>query len=289
MITLDQLTKIINDHILHSANIVFKSCYNYIVVLKMLDDTITNENRLDVVDSKHAKFRANKLFTKMIISKFTGDLITEVYNTTYKNKKILYKVGKVIIIDNYDLDGEQICSTGIHYFKSIESAYYYETCNNCGNFKKWYDNGRIEMEYEIYTKCDSDGHSIIYEKRKSWNRAGYLEIVCNYKDNKLHGKYTSFDETGLVRVKCNYKNNVLHGKYKKWYSNGQLHKKCNYERGILVGKCKTWYVNGKPYISCNYSKYGRLHGKYKKWHRDSQHMGQPYIECKYEYGIPCIK
>src|SRR5438128_254473 len=49
---------------------VFKSCdYEWIVVLKKLSDTLTNEDRHCVVDARYAKFRANKLKVMLIFNK----------------------------------------------------------------------------------------------------------------------------------------------------------------------------------------------------------------------------
>jgi hypothetical protein len=40
----------------HNKTIVYKSCSDYIIVLRKLTDTITNESRDDVIDPQHAYF-----------------------------------------------------------------------------------------------------------------------------------------------------------------------------------------------------------------------------------------
>ena len=99
---------------------VYKSCGNYIVVLEKLIDTITNELRTNITDPKYAKYRANKLKTILIINKFDPlDVIMEIENSFYA-KKVVYRTGEIIEIDDYDYDANEVCTRGIHYFKTIE-------------------------------------------------------------------------------------------------------------------------------------------------------------------------
>jgi hypothetical protein len=47
---------------------VYKACQNSIVTLQLLEDTVTNENRKDVVDDNYAKFRCDKALVVDITS-----------------------------------------------------------------------------------------------------------------------------------------------------------------------------------------------------------------------------
>jgi hypothetical protein len=123
---MDYLGTILASYI-ESEEYVYKSCYNYIVVLLKLADTKTNESRSKITNPLYAKYRANKLKVIAIVHKFDPTkLITEVENSSYERNKVIYKVGKILEISDYDDDLENVCSTGIHYFKTVEPAFYYD-------------------------------------------------------------------------------------------------------------------------------------------------------------------
>ena len=46
---------------IHDPKYVYKSCGECIVILKKLETTITNEDRMDIANRKFAAFRANEL------------------------------------------------------------------------------------------------------------------------------------------------------------------------------------------------------------------------------------
>ena len=140
-----------------SRDIVFKSCSrNWIVVLQKLDDTICNEHRTNVVNPLFAKYRANKLKVLDIFNKFTHKTTDTVTNSIHTATTIEYSVGKNVCADKYDLNENNICTTGIHYFKHPEVAYYTELnvdeefCELCvkDEHKTWYDNGATHSVYK---------------------------------------------------------------------------------------------------------------------------------------------
>jgi hypothetical protein len=106
--------------------IYYKSCGEYIILLKKYIDTITNENRLNIYDIENASYRANKMFIYDIIHKINPDTkINKLYNTIY-HKKILYEKGKIVECTDYDYNINHIYTTGIHYYKNKERALYDE-------------------------------------------------------------------------------------------------------------------------------------------------------------------
>ena len=107
---------------------VFKSCQKeWIVVMERTDGTETNEKRLYVKDKRYAKYRASKLRVIAIINKFDPkNIIFDVVNSVYKNEKIVYKVGREVLPNFYDRDILKICAGGIHYYSTIEPAFYEE-------------------------------------------------------------------------------------------------------------------------------------------------------------------
>jgi antitoxin component YwqK of YwqJK toxin-antitoxin module len=207
---------------------VFKSCSReWIVILEKLEDTHTNENRCDIVDPLYAKFRANKLKVVNIIHKFKNQEIDKIQNSVYSDKKITYKKGEVIEDENFNVNIENVCAPGIHYFKSKEAAFYYEIPDNyTGRYNQWYQNGQRYIEC-VFKNGKLDG---LY---KEWHGNGQLKIICMYEDGNLDGFYKKWYSNGKLYIYCKYKNRALDGKYEEWLPNGRLKKQCGYINGCL--------------------------------------------------------
>jgi hypothetical protein len=127
--------------------IVYKSCQKkWIVTLKTLEDTITNISRplspIGVADAQHAKFRGNKFMVVRIEDKHDPTItIDSVANSCYANSKLVYTVGEIVEVPDYDMNLNKICSTGIHFFLSKEAAFQYERCGNDGVHIMYHENG----------------------------------------------------------------------------------------------------------------------------------------------------
>ena len=119
-----------------SDEIVYKSCHPYIVVMKKTPDTITNENRTSITNRLNATYRANMLYVIDIFHKVTSEKINEIQNTSYKNKKLVYKVGSTVQ-SNFNTNVEDTYGEGIYYFLNKEIAYDYEN-NIMNGIKKYY-------------------------------------------------------------------------------------------------------------------------------------------------------
>ena len=122
---------------------VFKSCGKYIVVLEKLPDTITNESRSNISDPIYAKYRANKLRVVLIINKFDqSDIIKEIENTFY-HKKIRYEKDKIVEVYDHDMKFNEVYTEGIHYFRTIEQAFYWQLFDfnllYTGKYIQWYE------------------------------------------------------------------------------------------------------------------------------------------------------
>src|SRR5205823_528566 len=82
-----------------------------------------------VVDARFAKYRANKLKVLMIINIRNLSSIVSIdhfYENSFDKKTfITYIVDKVVYPDKFDDNIDNVCSNGIHYFKSIDRAYNY--------------------------------------------------------------------------------------------------------------------------------------------------------------------
>lgn len=128
---------------------VYKSCQNYIVVLKKLPQTKTNESR-QVDNNKNASYRGNKFQVVLIFNKFNPDEKTnEITNDIYPFETIKYIVGQTVQSKYFDVHLQNTCSSGIHYYKNWKCAYY---CNvskylKTTKVKNWFEDGFIEYKY----------------------------------------------------------------------------------------------------------------------------------------------
>jgi isocitrate dehydrogenase kinase/phosphatase len=90
-----------------------KTSRKWLVVMKKIKGTQTNEDRSEVADFNHAKFRANKLKVIKIFNKNNPDLTKQSIINKYDEKKLRYTVGRIVKIDDYDRKIENVCSHGI--------------------------------------------------------------------------------------------------------------------------------------------------------------------------------
>lgn len=134
---------------------VFKKCVDvddseyegkerkWLVVLEKLSDTRTTEKRDGVYNPNFAKFRADKLKVIEIINvnNLNNDKksITNVYtDNKYEGyddviyHKMVYTVNDVVFPDFFDDCIDNVCSNGIHYFKSFDMAFAYEKNSHMG-------------------------------------------------------------------------------------------------------------------------------------------------------------
>ena len=160
------------------SDLCYKSCGEYIVTMKKLPDTQTNESRKDVVNTRCAKFRANKLLVVDIQHKHTGEKIDRIQNTSYQGRTIWYIKSEVITVSDYDQDLDRVCTTGIHYFLSRERAFYWDLKVQNGPYRNWHENGQKKEE-------------------------------CTYQEGKLHGPFQSWYSNGKKREECTYKEGKL--------------------------------------------------------------------------------
>jgi antitoxin component YwqK of YwqJK toxin-antitoxin module len=93
--------------------------------------------------------------------------------------KIIYEVGQFAIADFYNIDIDKICTNGIHYFLTLEAAFYYHYYPRNGLTKAYLENGQIEFEMNLKNTIQ-DGISKCYSN-------GKLEYSIQYKDGLLHG------------------------------------------------------------------------------------------------------
>ncbi len=139
---------------------VFKRCCNYksydcIVILKKPATNFKcNELRSNIANRKFAKFRCNGLLTVAIYdleSKIFISCLDHCYEVPYRciSHDVSYTVGLLTTPHEYNEDKEIICSSGIHYYLSLEAALNYV-------------NGIVQFELTDSLVCYGSNGEIVY-------------------------------------------------------------------------------------------------------------------------------
>lgn len=210
---------------------VYKICNReYIIVLKKLPETITNELRTKVINADHAKFRASVLEVVLIVSiKDTNDrpqqvLNTFVYYLTDEKYDTLYTVGETVVPHVFDTNINSVCTGGIHYFKTLETAFTYERSfpvNFTGYWTNWYENGQIFTENN-YINGEESGHYVKYYKH------GHKRAEGSHVAGRRHGKWIEWHRNDKIQFEGEYINGYVSGKWIKWDRNGQIEFEAEY-------------------------------------------------------------
>jgi antitoxin component YwqK of YwqJK toxin-antitoxin module len=238
-----------NEYIDIDDNIVFSSVNNFIIIIKLLDDSLTDDNeeeRPDIIDKQYACYHTNKAIVLVIIDKFNP--ISKITSMSFNKNN--YIVGNIIISD------KKIIS----YYKCIEPAYTInlngiksEKYKVNGYIKQYHFNGILFVEGEL-----KDGIEI--GLWKYYNKKGLLikEITFN---NGNFGTVYVYDSNDDITEKHNIVNYMKHGDYiiyknKKinihgYYTNGckdkdwkyydddeKLIRKETYDFGNIIGQLK---------------------------------------------------
>src|SRR5579863_7490121 len=120
--TLDDLTQKYKTYI-DDASYVYKLCCDmvdkyaareWLVILQKLEDTKTNEDRKDVADHLHAKFRADKLKVVEIVSVLDPRITKDFVVNEFHNIRAKYTKGEIVSPDRYEKCIDNVCSGGIH-------------------------------------------------------------------------------------------------------------------------------------------------------------------------------
>lgn len=172
----------------------------WLVILQKIEDTVTNEDRLGVMDPECAKFRANKLLVVMIINIHNPSVEKVKIVNTYCGKEITYEIGEISEADDFDKNLNEVCTSGIHYFNTLAPAYYYRTKIESGYTGHWIEyneNGQKTVEKE-YLNGLCSGHWIYYDGY------GKKQIEGDYKNDKKTGFWTEYSSTEQKMTEFEY-------------------------------------------------------------------------------------
>src|SRR5947209_5306028 len=135
------------DMFYNNFNIIgYKSAGNAIIKLGInLDkDTKTNVHRPNCNNEDYAMFRTNKAFVIDIYDKDDYnkkyDMVRSDYRYTFK-----YITNQWVYDNKYDTTNDTVtCTTGIHFFLTVEPAFFWNKTIKNGMYKQWYPNGQAE-------------------------------------------------------------------------------------------------------------------------------------------------
>lgn len=236
----DEVKQILDEYQGHGYVFTSSKWYN-VIVLERTPNTITNEDRKNVIDKDYATFKGNRFIVKDIINtvdldvKETCVMLWNIRADTYRK----YEIGKVVYVDKYDEC--KLYSDSIEYTISYLPAYYYllsyvryipDT-----EYRTWHwINGVLCSKYE----CQNGVFDGKYQK---YDVSGMLEEEGTYSDGVLHGIRTKY-ENGIKTFECNYINNIEHGMRQLWYKTGQIMAQMEVHGGEIVGINKWFEKNG---------------------------------------------
>jgi hypothetical protein len=153
-------------------NIFRKREKNIIIVLQKLEGenpTITNESRNGIIDPNYAKFRASHLKVILIFDMDHPEIEYEsIINKLFDYTLLTYRRDCIVYADKFDKNLDNICSNGIHYFKTVDGAFYYQSywVNKTGKYIYYNDDGSKYKEGDFskkmfkYCNYDSNGNLI---------------------------------------------------------------------------------------------------------------------------------
>jgi antitoxin component YwqK of YwqJK toxin-antitoxin module len=95
-------------------------------------------------------------------------------------------------------------------------------------YKKYYNNNKLESIRYYYLKPDSDFSYVdcFYrkdeEETKEYYKNGICSLECSYINGKLNGKYIRYDMKGRIHTEGNYKDNKKAGEFKYYDTQGKI-------------------------------------------------------------------
>lgn len=252
----------------------------YIIVIKLLKKSITNEFRDNIIDPLHAYYRTN---LAKVIDIFSRTNENKHLNFTVSNSNgIKYIVGMRLYEPNiangfyYVID--RMTTLRWFYPNNVPSTY-------TGICETYYENGRKELEFNVI-------NGVINGKFTRWNKYGELVCENNYVDGNQTGIQVEWsDGNGTSRIKKEYNmiSNRKYGKEITWSYpiekgiSGKIQSILNYEHDRLSGLCVEYYPNGKRKHEYTYGGYKLNKGVDVLHGTNIEYYSTGVIKSKYKY------
>jgi len=237
---LENFNNLYDQHIA-DKNIVYMSYMNYyIIFLYKLDNTKTNEKRLNMVYPKTSLYMGDIFAVILIVDKRDATTILKSIGE--------YTIGDIVGKSN---------KMSIRYYLSLKCAFFsqlkYEKL--VGYYNEWFCNGCRRII------CKYDDESKLHEEYYEWYDNTDKKKKYTYNNGVLHGEYIEWYRSYISLYKinlntkslfCDYVFGQCHGQLNMWHENSTLWTSCIYAHGILNGQYYKWYSNGQQWICATY-------------------------------------
>jgi len=277
---------------------VYKKCRDdLIVILEKFNDSRTNEKRA-VFNSNYAKYRADKL--KVVYIFDITDLSKRDIAISESDKSFIYRIGEVVST-KYEMSINSVCSYGIHYFKTIDAAYYYnliikekvpyKTLQITKNFD---DNGKLKfIEYYVNYPASLVNNNIkalnlnkCYVTKNHLTKCymyddnEYLEYKTKYIVKNFNYQHTIYYKKESLPIILQHNTPVASSRIASDGFNNNLISRiyvsdCAYSNEYSVdnayGESIEYHINGQIASKVNYKK-GKKHGEWVDYFDNGQLM-----------------
>ena len=189
-----------------------------IVVLKIPPDALTNETgRQHICCETTAKYRANKAEVVRIYCPVKQKEYTTARScfSPSGTNPLTYTVGNTCEVQDYDENPDAICSTGIHYSKSVRGLLL-----RADKYSNFYECGMPYYQQDLLA-----GYKHGYKRR--WYHSGQIELLCQYDMGKKDGIKMRWWPNGQLRYQLSYRKGKPIGLYRECEDDGRLVLECD--------------------------------------------------------------
>jgi antitoxin component YwqK of YwqJK toxin-antitoxin module len=223
-----------------------KSSLKRIIVLKKVSSTITNLGRKSIIDITNAQGRGSEFYVQEILDK---DIPSKTYTCTKNhigyigiqyvlNGKMEYVKGQNIKVSDFDFDLENNNSKGIHFFNSLDDAFYDYNVPRVIIPQKEKDmkdaKNKSEIQVNSFTKpfivkTHTPEGSILSRSVYPFGKQEYWWYNSQHKLSEYFTKLYDYDIA--------YGSEITTGVAKQWHQNGKLRVECNFaENGYNISE-----------------------------------------------------
>ena len=225
-----------------------------VITLEIPEDAITNMKRKDIAKAETAKYRTMK--AKVIkIEDSDGKTYNEAVSFNFDKNQVKYSLDEELVCHDFNMNLEETCSTGIHFFlsKSLAERYGLDSIEN-GVLTWYYANGKKDVDRTF-----------------------------------VNGSKTQYDEwyeNGNKHKEFKYLNEKQNGVQSVWYENGNKHQEWTCIDGVDQGVHRAWFENGKKNMEITMVD-GKKHGDCYYWKDDGEKVTITFRHDERLYGVGC--